>query len=54
MNINQKARLCAEWMNYCLSIGWPKRDLDGLQRVFYRCRGWETFRGYRPLPVEAR
>ena len=40
----QKARLCCSWLNYCLSIGWKKSDLAGLQKVFYQHRGWETYK----------
>jgi hypothetical protein len=26
---------CAEWLAYCLSIGWKKRDLDRLERLWW-------------------
>jgi hypothetical protein len=43
----QKNRLCCEWLNYCLSIGWKKSDLDALQDMFVKHEGWKTFKGYR-------
>jgi len=27
---------CAEWLKYCLSIGWRKSDLDDLQRIWWQ------------------
>jgi hypothetical protein len=27
---------CAQWLSYCLSIGWPKTDLDELERLWYQ------------------
>jgi hypothetical protein len=29
-------RACAEWLSYCLSIGWSRDDLDGLEEIFWR------------------
>lgn len=26
---------CANWLHYCLSIGWDKKDLDGLEKIFW-------------------
>lgn len=46
MRDSEKWRLCAEWLRFCLSIGWAKSDLDALERVFWQCDGWKTFRGY--------
>lgn len=31
-------RACAQWLSYCLSIGWPKDDLPGLRKLFWRVR----------------
>ena len=42
----RKARLLNEWLRYCLSAGWKKSDLDGLQAIFYQHEGWKTFKGY--------
>jgi len=41
-----KIRLCAEWLSFCLSIGWPKSDLDALQKIFVDNEGWKTFKGF--------
>lgn len=27
---------CAEWLVYCLSIGWSEKDLDELQSIWWR------------------
>lgn len=40
-----EAQLLNQWLRYCLSIGWKKSDLDDLQHLFYKYRGWETFKG---------
>ena len=31
---NKKIEKCAEWLAYCLEIGWSKNDLDGLQELW--------------------
>ena len=31
---NKKIKKCAEWLAYCLEIGWSKNDLDGLQELW--------------------
>lgn len=46
MNKQTKHRLCGEWLSFCLSIGWPKSDIEALQNIFWRNRGWETFTGW--------
>lgn len=28
-------QLCAEWLSYCLSIGWRKEALDGLEKTWW-------------------
>ena len=28
-------RACAEWLSYCLSIGWSKADLDALEHMWW-------------------
>jgi hypothetical protein len=33
----QKAiRACADWLDYCLSIGWSKGNLDALQELWWK------------------
>jgi hypothetical protein len=27
---------CARWLTYCLSIGWPREDLDELEAIWWR------------------
>jgi|CXWL01.1.fsa_nt_gi hypothetical protein len=43
-----KVKLCLQWLNFCESIGWPKRDLPYLADIFWSHQGWKTFRG-RPV-----
>lgn len=30
-------RTCAEWLAFCIRIGWPRRDLDALERIWWDC-----------------
>ena len=32
----QAIRKCADWLSYCLSIGWRKSDLDALQALWWK------------------
>lgn len=29
-----KARKCAEWLAYCLDIGWEKKDVPALEKLW--------------------
>lgn len=29
-------RACAEWLRFCLSIGWRKQDLDLLEKLWWQ------------------
>ena len=29
---------CTEWLSYCISIGWRKQDLDGLEKIWWEHR----------------
>lgn len=29
-------RKCAEWLAYCLSIGWKRSDLDALKALWWK------------------
>jgi hypothetical protein len=29
-------RLCAEWLAYCLKIGWKKEHLDDLAKLWWK------------------
>lgn len=31
---------CAEWLVFCLSIGWPKSDLDDLEKLWWKGHDW--------------
>ena len=41
-------RLCLEWIRYCESIGWMKKDIPTLVDIFWQYRGWQTFKGWKP------
>jgi hypothetical protein len=32
----QATRACAEWLAYCLSIGWNKAQLDELEALWWK------------------
>jgi hypothetical protein len=35
--MNRKAiRECAEWLSYCLKIGWTKGQLDELEKIWWK------------------
>lgn len=37
MSATRKAILkCAQWLQYCVSIGWPKSDLDALEMMWWQ------------------
>lgn len=36
MGMNRGVRMCAEWLVYCLSIGWRHDDLDDLEKLWWR------------------
>lgn len=37
MEKSQRAiKACAEWLAYCLSIGWSRDDLDGLEELWWK------------------
>lgn len=38
---------CANWLTYCLALGWPKKDLDRLQQIW-----WEWHDDYGRLTKE--
>lgn len=33
---SKAARNCAEWLKFCLDIGWPKPSLDGLESLWWK------------------
>lgn len=38
MRTTRELKLCAEWLTYCLSIGWQKADLDALEEAWWKYR----------------
>jgi hypothetical protein len=38
MSVRQQraVKKCAEWLVYCLSIGWRKEDLDALEKLWWK------------------
>jgi len=40
MNEKEKVRLCAEFLVRCLDNGWEKKDLDGLEKIWWDFDGW--------------
>ncbi len=46
MSETRKARLCAEWLQFCTYIGWKKSDLKDLCDAFWKHEGWKTFKGW--------
>jgi hypothetical protein len=36
MRTQQALRACAEWLGFCLKIGWRKEDLDALERLWWQ------------------
>lgn len=43
---------CAEWLMYCLEIGWPKADLDELELAWWQCHDTSTGELLNPLTLE--
>jgi hypothetical protein len=45
----RKADLCCQWIQFCQSIGWTKKaDLQALTDLFWKHKGWRTFKGWKP------
>jgi len=44
MNKRVKVRLCAEFLVRCLAYGWKREELDRLEQIWWKYRGWE-YRG---------
>lgn len=36
MSKTEGVKKCAEWLAYCLSIGWNKSDLTGLENIWHK------------------
>lgn len=32
---------CAQWLAYCLSIGWSKSDLDALEELWWKYHDYQ-------------
>lgn len=46
MRTRRAIEACAEWLSYCLSIGWPKSSLSNLEALW-----WEYHDRYGRLTV---
>lgn len=33
---------CADWLKYCLDIGYHKDDLDTLEKIWWQGHDWKT------------
>jgi hypothetical protein len=33
---------CAEWLAYCVKIGWPISSLDRLEELWWEHHDWKT------------
>jgi hypothetical protein len=33
-------RDCAEWLSYCLQIGWKREQLDELEALWWKYHNW--------------
>lgn len=46
MEENKKSRkailMCANWLSYCLSIGWSKSDIPQLEKLWWKGHNWTT------------
>lgn len=49
MRHREKARLCAEFMVKCLSMGWRKCDLGELEAIWWDGEAWQYTKEYRAL-----
>ena len=38
MNNRESIKKCAEWLSYCLFIGWKKDQLDALEALWWKYR----------------
>jgi hypothetical protein len=47
MSERRKADLCKQWLQYCRSIGWSVDDLGKLGDLFWKVKGWRTFKGWK-------
>jgi hypothetical protein len=36
MRTSRAIKQCAEWLSYCLKIGWPKSALDQLEDLWWQ------------------
>jgi hypothetical protein len=44
----RKVKLCREWVYYCQSIGWSGDAIPHLVDLFWKYKGWRSFKGWRP------
>lgn len=46
-------RKCAQFLSYCLSIGWDRSCLDDIERIFWLYRDEQTGELISPQPAPA-
>jgi hypothetical protein len=39
MKTNKAIKECARWLAYCIEIGWEKKDLDMLEKLWWKYHG---------------
>jgi hypothetical protein len=39
MKTNKAIKECARWLAYCMEIGWDKKDLDMLEKLWWKYHG---------------
>ena len=49
MSKEQAAMRKAEWLLYCLEIGWQKKHLDDLSAIWDKYK--DEYGGFKPLPI---
>ncbi len=45
---------CANWLAFCLRIGWDKKDLDKLEDLWWQGHNWTTGEPIRYARVSAK
>jgi len=48
MSEYRKVQLCREWVRYVRSIGWSEDAMPHLVDLFWKHKGWSTFKGWSP------
>jgi hypothetical protein len=43
----RQVQLLIQWRYFCESIGWKREDIAALTDIFWKYKGWKTFKGYQ-------